>query len=138
MKTLAVVSLALSLTLPVAAADYIITMEYKDVEGGADAVHEMQIFTTTDKLKMQDPGRQPDEAFTMIYRGDKKAVWGLDDAQQKYFVMDKESMQEMTGQVDEMKKQMEEALKNLPEAQRKVFEEQMKANMPSAAATAAV
>jgi hypothetical protein len=105
-------------------------MEHKDMQGSSEDSQIMQMFVTKDKLKADMPTGTGEGASTVIFRGDKDLLWVIDHEKKSYTVLDKETLEEVSGKMDAMMKQMEEQLAKLPPEQRKMIEEQMKGNLP--------
>lgn len=125
---------------PPAAADLVITVEYKDLETSPPTTSQGQIFLAADRLRMDVPADQAGgeaEASAMVYRGDLQQLMVIDHGRQMYMVMDKESMNATAGRLDEAMKQMQAQLEQMPEEQRKQMEQYMKGHMPSTPAASA-
>jgi hypothetical protein len=99
-----------------AAAGVVITAE---TTSGDKAAHPTSIMLEPDRL------RQGGSDVEMIYRGDLKKVWMLEQADHKYREMNPETMQAMRTRMDAAMQQMRQQMQSMPEAQRKQIEAMM-------------
>jgi hypothetical protein len=65
----------------------------------------------------------------MIFRGDQKLLWMVDDKEKKYTELTEADAKAMGAKLGEAMAQMQEALKNAPPAQRAMMEKMMKGQM---------
>jgi hypothetical protein len=76
------------------------------------------------------PGRTNAEGG-MIYRGGRREMVVVNHRDKSYMVLDKQTMQQLAGQMNQAMGQMQDALKNVPESQRAAMEQMMKDRMPA-------
>ncbi len=65
----------------------------------------------------------------IIYRGDRDAIWMVQDQMRSYKVMDRAAVEALAGQVHAAQRQMEEALARMPPEQREMMRNMMPAQM---------
>jgi hypothetical protein len=67
----------------------------------------------------------------MIYRGGRREMVVVNHRDQSFMVLDKQTMQRLTGQLTQAMGQMQDALANVPEHQRAMMENMMKDRLPA-------
>jgi len=67
----------------------------------------------------------------MIYRGGRREMVVVNHRDQSYMVLDKQTMQQLTGQLNQAMGQMQDAMKNVPENQRAMMDQMMKDRIPA-------
>lgn len=91
------------------------------------------MFLAGENMAMKMDGKvQEHEAAHVVFRGDRQAMYLLDDVKKECLVFDKAEMQKLSATMNSAMSQMEEQLKNLPPEQRAQIEAMMKKN-PAAA-----
>lgn len=135
-KTFVVFLLAAGLALAPAVAGIVYEIEVKDHEQSPPRSGSVEMAAEGKNLSIDVlPDASGRGQGKMIFRGDRREMVVVDDDDQSYVVIDKESLGQIAGQVAGAMGQMQEALKNVPEAERRKIEEMMKQRMPSAAQT---
>lgn len=69
----------------------------------------------------------------IIYRGDRDAIWMVQDSLRSYKVMDRAAIEALADQVNAAQRQMEEALARMPPEQREMMRNMMPAQMSAKA-----
>ena len=122
-RLLALVLLSLCVCLP-ASADVIFEIQATDLESGG-APELRRILVSGENMKMEmAPGS--DERTAMLFRGARQEMVIVNHDERVYYVLDKDAVDAIGGQMASAMKQMEEALANLPQAQREMAEGMMK------------
>jgi hypothetical protein len=98
-----------------AKAATVITMSHGD---DGDAKPQTMILDS-DRLRLETP------RGGMIYRGDLKKVFVIEDKAHSYMELSPDSMQKMKGQMDQAMARMQQQMASMPEAQRKQIEAMM-------------
>ena len=124
-------ALAAALAVTPALAGIVYEIEVKDHEQSPPRTESVEAAVEGKNLKMDVlPDRSGRGGGKMIFRGDRREMVVVDDDDKSYYLMDKETLGQLAGQVAGVMGQMQEALKNVPESERRKIEEMMKQRMP--------
>jgi hypothetical protein len=136
MRKLAVSALIVLLAGPVLGG-VVYEIEFTDHGQSPPKEENIEVAAEGRNLKMGIGMGGSDGEGTMIFRGgEQPEMIVIDHEKKSYFVMDREQIEEVAGQVNQAMAQMEEALKNVPEEQRAMVEQMMKKRMPKQQAPA--
>ena len=112
-------------------AGVVFEMETKDHDSSPPRMESIAMLVDGRNLKSEPGASDRNSQSTMIYRGDRREMVVIDHGNESYFVMDRETMKAMSGQMSQAMKQMQEALKKVPAEQRAMVEKMMKQRMPA-------
>ncbi len=129
-RLLHIVSAAVLASTPLLAG-VVFEMETKDHDSSPPLMESIAMLVEGRNLKSELGASGRDSQATMIYRGDRREMVVIDHGNESYFVMDRETMKAMSGQMSQAMKQMQEALKKVPAEQRAMVEKMMKQRMPA-------
>lgn len=87
-------------------------------------------FVKGSNIKMDSHDNSDKLENSMIYRGDRDIMIMVDHNDKSYVVMDKQTMEKLSGKLNNAMAQMEEAMKNVPPEQREMMKKMMKDKMP--------
>lgn len=128
-SVLAAAALAVLMAAP-AGAGVVYEIETTDHTSSSPRSVTQQVEIEGENLSMEIPADRREKGGVAIYRGDRREMVVVDHGEKAYFVIDKQAIAGIAGQVDTAMSQAMEAIKDLPEAQRAQVEEMMKQQMP--------
>lgn len=106
------------------------TTDYREDPPRAGTI---EISTQDGSSRMEMDSAGGEDAGGMIFLGGSGEMIALDHEEQEYFVLDRETLEQMAAQVGGAMQQMQEALKDMPPEQRAMAEQMMKQRMPQMA-----
>ena len=112
-------------------AGVVYEIEVKDHEQSPPKSEAIQAAVEGRHLKMGIASKGKGAQGEMIYRGDRREMVVVDHENRTYFVVDKEAIRQLAGQVNDAMSKMQEALENVPEDKRAMIEQMMKQRMPN-------
>jgi hypothetical protein len=89
-------------------------------ENRGDTPHKSAMYLESDRMKMGG-----DRQESMIYRGDRKTTWVVNESKHSYREMNPETMAQMRSRMDAAMERMKQQMQSMPEAQRKQMEAMM-------------
>jgi hypothetical protein len=104
-------------------AGVVLKVESKDYEEDPPKVEESAISVEGRNLKMKVIS---DSSGALIYRGDRQEMILVSDEEQSYYIMNRETMQQMGAQVNQQMQEVNEAMKDLPKEQQEMIAKMMK------------
>ncbi len=112
-------------------AGVVFEIESTDYTSAKPQTHEMQVAVEGQNLRMTTQAGPRDDDGTMIYRGVRKEILAVNHGDKTYFVMDRETLTALAGQVTQAMQMVEEALKDVPAEQRAMVEQLVRNNLPA-------
>jgi Domain of unknown function (DUF4412) len=86
------------------------------------------VYVERDRMRTETRGERLDQVI--IFRGDRKLYWVIDNREGTYTEITREDLKKLQGRMDEAKKTYEEQMKKMTPEQRKMVEAMMKDRMP--------
>lgn len=117
MKKLILSQLLVLAAASTAWAGVVYEIEVTDHEQSPPKTDDMQVTAEGKNIAMEIPPSEDGSGGKTIYRGDRREMVVVNDAEQSYFVIDKAVVAGIADQVSDTMKQMEEMYKNLPKEQ---------------------
>ena len=110
-------------------SDVMFEMEYK--QKNTDKVDKTNAYIKDNLLKMDflEGGDSPNAS--VIFRSDKEEMITLDHKEKSYFIMDKETMDKFSHEMNSAMAQMEEIMKDMTPEEKEMMNNMMKGRMPS-------
>lgn len=115
------------------AAGVVYEIEVTDYERSPPKSESIQAAIEGRRLKMSIASGGRGKQGEMIFHADRREMVVVDHDNESYFVIDKETLGRIAGQVNSAMSQVQEALENVPEEQRAMIEKMMKQRMPKQA-----
>lgn len=114
-----------------AIAGAVLKTETREYHVDPPAVGTTTMIADGELLRVEISSVSSSEDGLIIYRGDRNEMLVADSERLEYYVIDKQTMNQMAGQIGDAMKQMEEMMKTLPPDQRAMAEQMMKQQMPA-------
>lgn len=124
-RVLALLSLVVVLTSPLANGDVVMDLVTKDA--GGNTTESSRFYVQEGKVRVDDVGGQPGDRVSIIYLGDQFIV--LDHRHKTYTVMDQATLDEVGTQISAAMQEMQQQLASMPPEQRAMVEQMMKGDM---------
>ncbi len=121
---------ATTLVAPIALASSVLELMTTEFDKNPPVVGTVEISTMGKSSRVEITSVSSSESGGMIYNAERQEMIAIDHGAQEYYVIDKEMMDQMAGQVSDAMKQMQEALDAMPPEQRALAEQMMKQRMP--------
>lgn len=129
LRALAAVAVLALFAAPAFAATEL-TMEIEEASAGGEATYSGKMLLDGQRLLMDSRiGAEGQAANTVIFRGDLGEMWIVDHQRREAMMMDRETMEQLAGQIRQAREQMEQAMANVPPGQREMMEKMMKGRM---------
>lgn len=109
-------------------SDVMFIMEYNQT--GSDKPEIINVYIKNDLMKMDFLETGSSATASMIFNAQTNEMIALDHSKKSYFVMDKETIKRISGQVNAAILQMEEAMKGMSPEEREMMNKMMKGKMP--------
>jgi hypothetical protein len=122
--------LALAWSGPLSAA-VVLEVESRDHRVSPPQTQSSQVISDGRQLAMGIMRGRTNSDGGMIYRGGRREMLLVNHRDQSYMVFDRETIEQLTGQLNQAMGQMQETLKNVPPDQRALMEQTMKDRMPA-------
>ena len=123
--------LSMLVSLPVSAA-VVFEIETRDLTSGGEA-QQGRIVVSVENMKMEMAREADGQRADTLFRGELQEMVIIDHGERSYFVLDKQALAALGGQMSAAMKQMETALAQLPKEQREMAERMMKQQLERAA-----
>ncbi len=113
-----------------AIAGAVLQTETREYRVDPPAIGKTKMYADGGMLRVEIESISSAEDGLIIYRGDRNELIVADNERLEYYVIDRETMNQMAEQISSAMKQMDEMMKSLPPDQRAMAKQMMEQQMP--------